>query len=115
MVLMTTFLFIYLRNRRNLPKIILIFALLIGLGIFVAYQYQDNLFVALVTNRFEEMTFGKAMEGSRTYQVQNLLSSIDNILLGRGIGSGGGEARKIGLVAATDANYVKMLYEQGLI
>lgn len=115
MVLMTTFLFIYLRNRRNLPKIILIVGLLIGVGILVVYQYQDNLFVAMVTNRFEEMTLDKAMEGSRTTQIQNVLSTVDNILLGKGIGSGGGEARRIGLVGATDANYVKMLYEQGFI
>ncbi len=114
MVLMTTFLFLYLRNRKNLFKVLFISSLFVVIGFFIAYQYQDNLYVAMVINRFEEMSFDKAMEGSRTSQIQNVISAIDNIILGKGIGSGGGVARRMGLVGATDANYVKMLYEQGL-
>lgn len=115
MALMTTFLYIYLKNKKNLFKIFFLVIILVGIGLFIAFQFQDNLLVAMVINRFEEMTLGKAMEGSRTTQIQNVLSAIDNLLLGKGIGSGGGEARRIGLVGATDANYVKMLYEQGLL
>lgn len=50
----------------------------------------------------------------RQYQSENLLSVWDNYIFGNGLGTGGNEARKRGYLAATDANYTKLLVELGV-
>ena len=51
----------------------------------------------------------------RQYQSENLLSVWDSYMFGNGLGTGGNEARKRGYLAATDANYTKLLVELGFL
>lgn len=68
-----------------------------------------------VKNRFTEMTLENAMEGSRTNQNVDVLTSWDNIIFGDGLGSKNGGARQAGLPGITDGNFVKILVENGVV
>lgn len=68
-----------------------------------------------IQHRFTEMSYDQAMEGSRTNQIQDVWDSWNNIVIGEGLGSRNGNARKNQLVGITDGNFVKLLVENGVI
>ena len=64
--------------------------------------------------RAEDLSFGTAMS-TRTQQYENALKNWDSVWVGYGVGSASGYARSQQLMGVNDGNYVKILYEQGLI
>lgn len=90
----------------------------VGISYYIGTITNNNIFsfvVEDVENRFNEMSFGHAMNESRTGQVDMVIHSWNNYLLGDGLGSKSGTARGLGFVGITDGNYVKMLVENGIV
>lgn len=67
-----------------------------------------------LTSRIAEMSFSTAMSG-RTDQYASLLNNWNRPILGYGMGTGGATARIAGLPGASDAGYMKILYENGMV
>lgn len=64
--------------------------------------------------RTEDMSFDTAMS-TRTYQYENALKDWNSVLVGYGVGSASGYARSQQFMGVNDGNYVKILYEQGVV
>ena len=64
--------------------------------------------------RREDMSFDSAMAG-RTHQYQTALENWKSVWFGYGIGSASGYARSQNFMGVNDGNYVKILYEQGMV
>ena len=103
-------------NMRQLVAIAVAAVLFSGVAYWVATMTSER--VARVGEqlfrRWEAMDFGQAME-SRTWQYRTLMANWNAVVLGHGLGSGGAYARSHGLPGVTDGQYVKVLYEQGLL
>lgn len=68
-----------------------------------------------VIERFREFTLENVFSEARISQNKNLLGAWTHLIFGNGLGTGGNEARKMGLPAVTDSQYVKILVEQGVL
>lgn len=64
--------------------------------------------------RAEGMSFDTAMS-TRTYQYEKALENWNSVWLGYGVGSASGYARSQQFMGVNDGNYVKILYEQGVV
>lgn len=64
--------------------------------------------------RNEVMSFEAAMS-TRTHQYEKALDNWNSVVLGYGIGSASGYARSQQFMGVNDGNYIKILYEQGLV
>lgn len=107
------FMAVYKFSRRS--RFAILFLTVSIVALFFWYVGQDETLSALFFDRFSRDSVSDAVEGSRMSQIWNTLSSWNNYLFGEGTGSGGGFARSMGLVGVTDCNYIKMLYEHGII
>ena len=85
--------------------------ILLAMGIFMS---NSGTIKEVLSLRLSEMSFSTAMSG-REDQYQSLWSNWTNPFLGQGMGSGGAIARIAGLPGASDANYMKILYENGVV
>ena len=117
MVLYLGFTIIYAVARKKTYRIWPLFIIL-GFGItsFVVYGLSNDRFndvLTMVSERVEDMSVSNAMKERK--QIKEVMSSWDNIIFGQGIGSGGPSARAAGYYGITDQNYVKLLYETGLM
>ena len=102
-------------RRGSLTRLWPVIVLGVGLIAFLVYgvtseRYQDVF--SMVSNRIEDMSVGNALKERK--QIQEVMSTWDNIIFGQGIGSGGAAARAAGYYGITDQNYVKLLYETGI-
>lgn len=111
----TLIFYYYLRHKHQLLLTLTILIILFVIISLLVSQLADNDFFAMVYDRWMHMSFSEAMEGSRTKQINGIMNAWGNYLFGEGIGTGGGEARKMGIVGASDCNTLKMLYEQGIV
>lgn len=71
---------------------------------------KENLF-----DRFSDLSFENAMEGSRNTQQEKVLESWQDVVFGDGTSSKGAQARIDGQPAITDGGYIKMLVENGIV
>ena len=101
-----------LRHEKRSGKYI--FWIVLFFIIAASYIVQTDIFEKIFT-RIGEINIDSAFDDSRKYQNQNLFDSIKNIVTGSGLGSGSANARRIGLTGITDGNYMKLLYEEGII
>lgn len=105
------FFYDFIREKR-LGKYALLIAFLVL--ILASYFSQTELYDKL-SLRISEISINSAFDDSRKAQNENLFAILKNIILGSGIGSGSSNARRIGLVGISDGNYMKLLYEQGVV
>lgn len=91
--------------------ILSIFILLIFSQIFTL---NDSMIGSALGKRMGEMSFSDAMAG-RVGQYESLWINWTKPILGHGMGSGGAIARLAGLPGASDAGYMKILYENGIV
>jgi len=91
--------------------------LIFGVVIFAIISFvQPNFDVigSVLGSRMDEMSFSSAMSG-RTNQYESLWENWTRPIFGHGMGSGGAIARVAGLPGASDAGYMKILYENGMV
>ena len=67
-----------------------------------------------ISSRGDSFSVSDAM-GGRENQYQNILNNWDRPLFGYGMGSAGANARIYGFTGTSDAGYMKLLYENGLV
>lgn len=113
--LFTVFLFFFLQDKKYFMYSLVLFVVIITGFYIVIQNYSDNNVYLNVIARFSEMTLTDAFEGSRSDQVVNILKEWDNPIFGMGVGSGGGEARRLGYTGITDGNFIRILYENGIV
>lgn len=104
------------RKGKSLRIILVIILILVTVGTYFVYSNgeQFELVSSLMSNRIEEMSISKALKG-RENQVENLMSTWNWIIIGHGLGSGGAISLLGGYSGVTDQNYIKILYENGLL
>lgn len=78
-------------------------------------QYSNTEIGIRVLERFDSINVNDAFNESRIEQNNKAYSAIQNFVIGSGMGTCGSFARRIGLPAVTDSNYMKLLFEQGVI
>lgn len=103
--------------RLNGKKILLIVLFSIGLvylGAKISTNDQFNVISEQINTRGESFTLSDAM-GGRENQYQNIWAHWDNPVVGSGMGSGGATARISGFTGVSDAGYMKILYENGIV
>lgn len=111
----TILLFVFLRHRKHFLPSLFITILAFVLLLYMVFSFRNIHVFDAIASRIEVMSFAQAMEGSRTEQVSNILNAWQNYIFGEGVGSGGGRARQFGFIGITDGNYVRLLYEHGVI
>lgn len=108
----------YRKNRRKaVNKLVLLIACSIILLIqIIGYYFGDRIehLLLLLTDRMDNMSLSKAM-GERDQQINLLKYHWINPVFGNGIGSGGSIARSMGYHGVSDASYIEILYEVGII
>lgn len=101
----------------NTKKILFICSIILIVIIYVSFIYfpeQIELIINLISERFEDLSIGKALKG-REFQVNRLMENWNSPIVGHGLGAGGAIARLKGFPGVTDQNYIKILYENGLM
>lgn len=110
---------IYGTYTKNHKKKVFIGALVAIVVLVLILLLTDNEYVVYLrerlVERFSDLSYESAMEGSRNTQQEKVLESWENVIFGDGTGSHGAQARIEGLPAITDGGYVKMLVENGLV
>lgn len=109
---------IYSSVKKRLISRMLPLFLVLGVGSLsaVIYGLSDDRFqdvYTMVSERVEDMSVSNALKERK--QIHQVMSSWDNIITGQGIGSGGATARAAGFYGITDQNYIKLLYETGVL
>jgi len=111
----TLLFYYYMKKKEHWLFTIVLATILFVLINYIVAAFGENDYLAMILDRWSRMSFSEAMEGSRTRQITAIMNAWTNYPFGEGIGTGGGEARKMGLVGASDCNALKMLFEQGVI
>lgn len=111
----TIFLFVFLRHRKFFFPALIITVLVFFVLLDVVFSFRSIHVFEAIASRIEVMSFEQAMEGSRMEQINNVLNAWQNYIFGEGVGSGGGRARQYGFIGITDGNYIRLLYEHGII
>jgi hypothetical protein len=87
--------------------------ILFAVGIFTFFIYMAATDLgAQILDRLSSV--GKAYS-ERSGMTTNMLEGFNSMIFGTGIGTGGVRAERAGLKAVSDANYTKMLVEQGIV
>ncbi len=105
-----------LENARKIVMImipVVLFAILAQWVAQVSSERFDHVGNQLAT-RWQQIDFDQAI-GGRTWQYKSVMENWDAVGLGYGLGSGGAYVRAHGGAGVTDGQYVKMLYEQGVV
>lgn len=109
-----------IKNNRSERKFFMY--LVVGIAIiftFTVVKMSKDEFFSVIIDTFVERVEDTQENGlyntSRDSQIVSTLKSWDNYMLGEGLGSRGGVARRLGLPGVTDNGYVKLLVEQGII
>lgn len=92
-----------------------IIAGILGIIFFLSATDRFDLIKDAVETRFNEMSLSEAYEGSREYQVETTVRSINNYIVGDGLGARSAPARKLGRVGVTDNEYIRILAESGIV
>lgn len=87
--------------------IISVIAILLIMIIFLSDNPYFSYLKESIFDRFSDLSYENAMEGSRNTQQEKALDSWKDILWGDGTGSKGAQARIDGLPAITDGGYIK--------
>lgn len=109
-----------IKNNRSERKFFMY--LVAGIAIiftFTVVKMSKDEFISVIIDTFVERVEDTQENGlyntSRDSQIVSTLKSWDNYLLGEGLGSRGGVARRLGLPGVTDNGFVKLMVEQGII
>jgi hypothetical protein len=87
--------------------------ILFGVGILVFFIYMAATGLGtMIVDRLSSV--GKAYS-ERSDMTTNMLDGFSSMIFGTGIGTGGVRAARAGLKAVSDANYTKILVEQGIV
>lgn len=108
---------IFISKKGKSLRIILVISVILitAVAYFIcSNREQFELVSSLMSNRMEEMSIGKALKG-RENQIDNLMSTWNWVIIGHGLGSGGAISLLGGYPGVTDQNYIKILYENGLL
>jgi len=83
---------------------------------YLGASYGDRLdsLLEMVTERLSDLSIGKLAQGRDT-QLSTLMSTWDYVIFGHGLGSGGSSAVSRGFPGVTDLQYIKILFETGLL
>ena len=107
---------IYIGKSKKIIGIIIgITIIIVCISIF-SESFRDRLFTLqdIITSRTEDMSFLSAY--SERQELSNkLLSQWEYPIFGHGIGSGGPASRFMGYGGVTDAGYIKLLFENGIV
>lgn len=91
------------------------YILLLALVVIFFTTYSQSELGIRILERFDAINIDDAFNESRVEQNKNAFSAMQNIVFGSGIGTCGSSARRLGLPAVTDSNYMKLFFEQGII
>ena len=119
-VIAVLFFFVFMRNKKYFFFLSFITVCFIFAVIIFIEANQDDIIVGLISSRFEKMSLSEAfntnsVSNTRVSQVVDTMNALENWLTGEGTGYGGGKARRMGLVGVSDVNYVRLLYEEGMV
>jgi len=94
---------------------IIIGVLVLVAGVFLSSSIDRvDIIIGQLLDRGDHLSASDAL-GGRKGQYMALLNNWNNYLFGHGMGSGGAAARISGHPGASDANYMKILYENGIV
>lgn len=116
-IIILFYLLIGLNHKYSLQwKYAIIFLVLISLITSIVSFSSDRSgqILSQLTDRLSDFSFSKALSG-RSGQYNSLWSNWNHYIFGHGMGSGGAIARISGKPGASDAGYMKILYENGMV
>ena len=114
------FFFCYKRVYTSLRFVfIFVFFVIIFVGAYMYlntnYSEQMSILSDNLIGRLDEMSYSKAMEGSRNDKTARLMQDFDSIVFGEGLGCASPTAARYGLSCVTDGAFIKLLFETGYV
>lgn len=107
------FLFILYDIRYHRHKKTKMLQILFGVGILVFFTYMAATGLGtMIIDRISSLGNAYSVRSGMT---TNMLEEFNSMIFGTGIGTGGVRAARAGLKAVSDANYTKILVEQGIV